>query len=170
MRRHLGETPRKYFSVFMFSKIQRLNRCNTAIHKLTAAQKMSFWPFNSHSVLNTKVEGKHTTYSAYVPLWPRVTFFPGAFSTLLRMCLNLRCRLGSMCSSVMQIVWDGATQNSVSRRATRKSTSFSQCDSIPSRGGFGHTYCLFQFGKGGGMGGECQVINWKGLYLPNTWI
>lgn len=38
------------------------------------------------------------------------------------MCLNLRCSLGRVCSSVMQIVWDGATQNSVCGRITRKST------------------------------------------------
>lgn len=61
-------------------------------------------------------------YSAYAPLWRSATFFLQAFFILLRMCLNLRHSLGSVCSSVMQTVWDGATQNSVSGRATRKAT------------------------------------------------
>lgn len=61
-------------------------------------------------------------YSAYVPLWWNVRAHPQASSILMRMCLNLRCTLGSVCSSLMQTAWDGVTQNSVSGRATRKST------------------------------------------------
>lgn len=67
-------------------------------------------------------------YSAYAPLMATCYLFPQAFFILIQMCLNLRCSLGSVCSSMMQIVWDGTTQNSGSGRATRKSAFLSLAD------------------------------------------